>query len=461
MADIKVPPHDDTAEASVLGAILIDKDAIIDVIELLRPEHFYKEAHSMIFSSMMSLYERHEPIDLITMANELKKRRHYDKTGGTVYLSSLIEVAPTSANVLHYARIVQDHFVKRQLISIGAKITRRAFDETMEIKNALDESEADIFAISQAHIRRDFVSLKDALAESFDRLDELHKKGSHLRGISTGFTDLDHKLAGMQPSNLLILAARPGQGKTAFVLNMAQHLAVVDKTPVGIFSLEMSKEELVDRLLVSQADVDAWRLKTGKLSDEDFTKLSTAMGELADAPIFIDDTPGLTILEMRTKSRRLATEHKLGLVIIDYLQLVDPGRRFDSRVQEVSLVSAALKNLARELRVPVLAVSQLSRAVEARGTKIPQLADLRESGAIEQDADVVMFLYRPEQEMEKWDEQIATKLLIAKHRNGPVGELDLVFRGDRIKFYSIEKKHQKEENIGWIATERQQVSKII
>ncbi len=443
MADIKVPPHDDQAEVSVLGSILIDRDAIIEVIEYLRPEHFYKEVNASIFSAMISLYERHEPIDIVTIAAQLRKKKAYEKIGGTTYLSSLVDSAPTSANVSHYGRLVEDQYIKRRLISIGAKITERAFDEGTEIKTALDQAETEIFAISQAHIRRDFVSLKEALAESFDRLDELHKTGSHLRGVPTGFTDLDNKLAGMQASNLLIVAARPGQGKTAFILNIAQHLAVVQKMSVGIFSLEMSKEELVDRLLVSQADVDAWRLKTGRLSDEDFARLSSAMGELADAPLFIDDTPGINILEMRTKARRLTIEHKVSLIVVDYLQLVDPGRRFDSRVQEVSLVSAALKNLARELRIPVLAVSQLSRAVETRGTKVPQLADLRESGAIEQDSDVVMFLYRPEQDVEHWDEQIVTRLLIAKHRNGPTGEIDLAFRGDRIKFYSVERKREE------------------
>jgi replicative DNA helicase len=287
--------------------------------------------------------------------------------------------------------------------------------------------------------------LKDALAESFDRIDELHKKGAGLRGVKTGFVDLDNTLSGMQRSNLLILAARPGQGKTAMIVNIAQYAAVVDKNPVAIFSLEMSKEELVDRLLVGQADVDAWRIKTGKLTESDFTALSNAMGELADAPIFIDDTPGISISEMRTKARRLQLEHNVGLFIVDYLQLVNPGRRYDNRVEEVSVVSQSLKNLARELKVPVLAASQLSRAVEHRGEKKPQLADLRESGAIEQDADVVMFLYRPDNEITP---TIPTKLLIAKHRNGPMGEVDLIFRGDRIKFYGVDKKHEGTEESG-------------
>ena len=312
--------------------------------------------------------------------------------------------------------------------------------EDKEAEEIIDKTEASVFALTQGHDIRGFIPLKDSLAGSFDRIDELHKSGAGLRGVKTGFTDLDNILSGMQASNLLILAARPGQGKTALIVNMAQYIGVVEKKPVGIFSLEMSQEELVDRLLVGQADVDAWRLKTGRLSETDFSKLSEAMGMLADAPIFIDDTPGISVSQIRTKARRLQLEHNISLIIIDYLQLVDPGRHYDNRVQEVSIVSQSLKNLARELKIPVLAVSQLSRAVEHRGEKRPQLADLRESGAIEQDADVVMFIYRPDAEISN---VMQTKLLIAKHRNGPMGEIDLLFRGDRIRFYNVERKREE------------------
>lgn len=443
MADIKIPPHDEQAELSILGALLIDKDAVVDVVEFLRPEHFYKDANGLIYKAILSLFESHEPIDIVTVTAELKKHGHFEKIGGASYLTELLNAVPTSAHAENYGRIVQDHYTRRSLISTAAQITQEAFNEEGEVRKILDQAEAGIFSIAQFHAKRDFIPVKDALAESFDRLDELHKKAGGLRGVPTGFNDLDNRLAGMQPSNLLILAARPGQGKTAFVLNIAQHATVDLKIPIGIFSLEMSKEELVDRLLVAQADVDAWKLKTGKLTDEDFGKLSEAMGELAEAPLYIDDTPGANILEIRTKARRLQVQQNVQLLIVDYLQLIDSGRRFDNRVQEVSLISAALKNLARELKIPVLAVSQLSRAVEARGTRVPQLADLRESGAIEQDADVVMFLYR-EEEPEKWGEQILTKLLIAKHRNGPLAEIDLLFRGDRIRFYGVEKKREKE-----------------
>lgn len=441
--DPKVPPHDLTAEQSVLGSVLLDKDALIDVAPFLRPAFFYKEAHAIIYSAMLSLFEKHEPVDVVTLTAEIKKTGKLKEIGGASYLSELLQVVPTSAHAEHYGRIVEDHYVKRQLISISARITESAFKESGEARSILDLAESEIFAISQLHTRRDFIVIKDILAASFDRLDELHKNAGGLRGVPTGYTDLDNKLAGLQESNLLILAARPGQGKTAFTLNVAQHVSTTNKMPVGIFSLEMSKEELVDRLLVAQADIDAWKLKTGKLSDDDFTKLSEAMGQLADAPLFIDDTPGLNIMEMRTKARRLQIEHGIKLIIVDYLQLVDAGKRFEGRVQEVSYVSQNLKNLARELKVPVLAVSQLSRAVEARGTKVPQLADLRESGAIEQDADVVMFLYREEKEEgEKWSPNALTKLLIAKHRNGPLGEIDFMFRGDRIKFYGMERKRE-------------------
>lgn len=440
MANLKTPPHNDDAESSVLGAILIDKDAIGLVSEIISPKDFYNDLNGIIFDAMLTLYEERKPIDLITLKKELKKIKNGDKVDAS-YFDDLVNAVPTAANVENYAEIIRDEATKRSLISVGTQITETAFDEEKGINEMLDRAESSIFAISQGHNVKGFIQIKEGLAESFDRIDELHKKGAGFRGITTGFTDLDNTLSGLQPSNLVILAARPGQGKTAMVINMAQNIAVTQKNPVGIFSLEMSQEELVDRLLVGQADVDAWRLKTGKLSESDFTKLSQAMGELADAPIFIDDSPGLSILEMRTKARRLQMEHGIKLLIVDYLQLADPGRRYDSRVQEVAIVSQGLKNLARELKIPVLAVSQLSRAVEHRGEKRPQLADLRESGAIEQDADVVMFLYRTD---DVATGIIPTKLLIAKHRNGPTGEIDLLFKGDRIKFYNVDKRKEGE-----------------
>lgn len=439
MSNPKVPPHDDVAEQSVLGAVLIDKDAMVDVAEFLRPAHFYKDANAQVYAAMMELYELHEPIDVVTVTAQLKKNGNL-KIVTAPYISDLVNVVPTSAHAEQYARIITEHATKRRLVDAAARITEMAFREEGAANSIVDEAESQIFAISQSAIRRDFIPIKDALAASFDRLDELHKRAGGLRGVPTGFTELDNKLAGMQDANLIILAARPGTGKTAMILNIAQHITVKNKMPVGIFSLEMSKEELVDRLLVSQADIEAWRLKTGKLTDDDFTKLSDAMGELAEAPLYIDDTPGMNIIEMRTKARRLQVEYGVKLIMVDYLQLCDPGRKFDNRVQEVSIISQSLKNLARELRIPVLACSQLSRAVETRGTRVPELSDLRESGSIEQDADVVMFLYREEADQAMWGDQIQTKLRVAKHRNGPLAEIDLIFRGDRIRFYSVEHK---------------------
>lgn len=440
MAKVKIPPHNDDAEQSVLGAVLIDKEAISIVSGMLRGEHFYSDLNGMIFSAMLHIHEQRRPIDVLTVTAELKKIDPTNRVQSS-HISDLVNAVPTAANIEEYAQIVKETATKRQLIHAASEVAELGFQENKDVKELLDKAEASIFAISQANITRGFVAIKDTLTESFDRLDELHKTGEGLRGIATGFTDLDRMLSGMQKSNLLILAARPGQGKTALVINIAQHIATHQKKAVGIFSLEMSKEELVDRLMVSQADIDAWRLKTGKLTEDDWNRLSEGMGQLAEAQLFIDDTPGLSIAEMRSKARRLQMEHNVGLIVVDYLQLVDPGQKFENRVLEVSHVSKSLKNLARELNIPVLAASQLSRAVEHRGERRPQLADLRESGAIEQDADVVMFIYRPDAEVTT--NAIPTKLLIAKHRNGATGEIDLLFRGDRIRFYTVERQHQE------------------
>lgn len=436
----KVPPNNLDAETSVLGAILLDKDAVNVASEILIPSDFYNSQNGIIFEAMLALYENRRPIDVVTLSSELKKKKNTEAIAAS-YITDLVNSVPTAANVEHYARLIKDASTKRRLIHLSSEITEDSFDEEKELREVIDTAETGIFSISQGNTTRGFIPIKQSLAASFDRIDELHKKGEGLRGVKTGFPDLDSMLSGMQASNLLILAARPGTGKTAMAMNIAQQIAVDGKTPIGIFSLEMSQEELVDRLLVGQADVDAWRLKTGKLSETDFTKLSEAMGQLADAPIFIDDTPGITLSEMRTKARRLQLEHNIGLLVVDYLQLVNPGRKVESRVQEVSIVSQALKNLARELKIPVLALSQLSRAVEHRGDAKPQLADLRESGAIEQDADVVMFLYRSDPDAT--GSPIPINLFVAKHRNGPTGEVSLLFRGDRIKFYGMD-RHKEE-----------------
>lgn len=440
MATLKTPPHHEEAESSVLGAILIDKEAINTASEILKPADFYNPVNAILFDAMLSLYEARQPIDIVTLTAELKKKKKFSEVDSD-YVSELVNLVPTAANVGHYSRLIKEASTKRSLIALSGEISTLSFDHQSDLREVLEKAESTIFGISQGNIVRGFVPIKESLTGSFDRIDELHKRGAGLRGLATGFADVDTTLSGLQDSNLVILAARPGQGKTAFAINVAQHVGVKEKKPVGIFSLEMSQEELVDRLLVGQADVDAWKLKTGRLSEADFTRLSEAMGQLADAPIFIDDTPGISINEMRTKARRLQLEQGIGLLIIDYLQLVDPGKKVENRVQEVSIVSKSMKNLARELKIPVLCLSQLNRSVEHREKGRPVLADLRESGSIEQDADVVLFLYRPEEEDQINSSTKNVKLIIAKHRNGAVGEIDLLFRGDRIKFFGVDKKH--------------------
>lgn len=433
----KIPPHDEQVEVSVLGGILIDKNAIAEVAEFLRPEHFYKPSHEMIYDSMIRLYEKREPIDLVTLTTDLKKKKQLTKIGGSTYLTSLTEEVPTSANVENYGKIIKDLWIKRSLIAKAGKIAEMGFDESIEVKDLMDHAEQEIFKLSQQNIAKSFISMRKALEDSFDRLDEIHKSSGGLRGIATGYDDLDDALAGMQNSNMLVLAARPGIGKSTLAVNIARYVAVEQNLPVGYFSLEMSSEEIVDRILVRQANIDAWKLKTGKLDEKDFNNLSDAMGILAEAPLYIDDTPGISILEMRTKARRLLAEHGLKLIIVDYLQLARPSRRTESRVQEVTEISMGLKNLARELKVPLLALSQLSRQVEHRGTKRPNLADLRESGSIEQDADVVMFLWREDEEIL---EQV--NLSIEKHRNGPLRTINLFFKGNLVSFFGVEKKRK-------------------
>lgn len=438
MANLRVPPHAEDAERSILGAILIDKDAIVDIAVLLRPEMFYNQNNGKIYEGMMVLYENRDPIDALTVADWLKKEKELDKVGGRTYITQLSNEVPVASHAMKYAQIVRETYIKRQLISAGALMGEMGFDESKPLGEILDKAEQSIYALSQTHVKKSFVPVKDALAESFDRLDSLHNSPEGIRGVPSGFADLDHMLAGMQDSNLIILAARPGIGKTTFATNIAQYVAVEKKMPVGYFALEMSNLEMVDRMLVGQANIDAWKLKTGNLKEDDFARLSEAMGVLADCPLYIDDTPGQSILELRTKARRLHSQVGLKLLVVDYLQLVVGDKSYESRVQEVGAISQGLKNLARELRIPVIALSQLNRGIENRTEKSPQLSDLRESGSIEQDADVVMFLYRND------DTNVEdVKLSIAKHRNGGLGIVDLKFRGDRVKFYGVDRGHQQ------------------
>lgn len=402
--------------------------------EFLRPEHFYNRNYGLIYESMMELYESRSPIDMVTVAGKLKEKKLLKTIGGKAFLSKLAAEVPTSANVESYGRIIKALSAKRELITAAGRIAEKAFDEAIPADELLDMAEQEVYALSQRHMKSVPSSIREVLTASFDRLDELQKRGSGLRGLPTGFKQMDSMLAGMQDSNLLILAARPGVGKTAFLLNIARHVAVEEKLPTVIFSLEMSKEELVDRLLVRQGLIDAWKLKTGQLSDDDFTSLSEAMGILAEAPLYIDDTPGLTVTELRTKARRLQSDKGIKFVVVDYLQLMH-GYTRDNRVQEVSEISQGLKNLARELKVPVIAAAQLNRQMESRGGK-PRLSDLRESGSIEQDADVVMFLHREDEEVK----EIVT-CAIEKHRNGPTGQFNLYFNGKQVSFFDVEKKN--------------------
>ncbi len=566
-----VPPHDLDAEKSVLGAILIDEDALIKVVELLKVDHFYKSAHAKIYEAVLNLYEKRQPVDLVTLPQELKNQKLLTEVGGLSYLTELVNFVPTASNVEFYAKIIVDNALRRSLISASAKINQMAFEKS-EIEGLLDEAEQELYAVSQDRLHQDFIPISDTLQITFERLDELSKAKGALRGVPTGLKGVDRMLSGFQKENLIILAARPSVGKSSFAINCAQYAATTHKKSVGIFSLEMGREQIVDRMIAAQGDIDNWRITTGNLQEEDFERYGIAAGELAEAPIYIDDTPGIGILELRTKARRLHMDKKVDLIIVDYLQLIH-GRTTESRTQEVSEISQALKNLARELKVPVLALSQLSRAVEIRGgDKRPQLSDLRDSGcvlgdalitladsgkrvpikdlvgrtdfkvlaldkdfklvpakaskvfpsgkkqvyklttfsgkqivvsanhpfltknswtrldgleigvavavvgedqgiswdqvksieelriedvydmtvpgianfvandiivhnSIEQDADIVMFLFRPNEE-----DRINHKLLIAKHRNGPTGELDLFFKADRTRFFEAETK---------------------
>jgi len=430
---IKLPPSSEEAEICVLGAVLIDNDAVLAVSEFLRPEHFYNSNYGKIYEAMMKLYEDRMPIDIVTVSEKLRELKILKRIGGKAFLTRLASEVPTAANVESYGRIIKGLSAKRELISAAGRITEKAFDESLPTDQLLDLAEQEIFSLSQKHLKSIPISLKEVLTASFDRLDELQKMGTGLRGVPTGFKGLDSVLAGMQDSNLLILAARPGVGKTAFGLNIARYVAVEKKMPVCMFSLEMSKEELVDRLLVRQGLIDAWKLKTGQLSSGDFDSLSEAMGVLADAPLYIDDTPGLTVTELRTKARRLQIDKGIKFIIVDYLQLMHGSTR-DNRVQEVAEISQGLKNLARELKIPVLALAQLSRAMEARGGR-PRLSDLRESGSIEQDADVVFFLYREDEEVREM-----VTCSIEKHRNGPTGSFNLYFNGKQVSFFDVENK---------------------
>lgn len=440
----KIPPQNVEAEQSVLGSLLIDKDAIVKVADLIRPDDFYKDTHRMIFDAMLEIYEKREPIDILSLANKLEEKNQLEIVGGRGYLADLANKVPTASNVANYAGIVQRKATMRRLISVGSQIASLGFSESDQVDEVLDKAEQSLFSVSQKYMSQRFIPIKNVLTEAFDRIDELHKEKGKLRGIPTGFADLDNILAGLQKGDLVILAARPSVGKTTLALDMARTIATREKVPVGIFSLEMSKEQLVDRLLCAEAGVDLWKMRTGRLSeseeDDDFPRIGHAMGVLAEAPLFIDDSALNSVMEIRTKARRLQTEQGLGLLIVDYLQLMEGRTEAESRVQQISEITRALKGIAKELNIPVLVLSQLSRATEARTPPIPKLADLRESGSIEQDADVVIFIYREELVKRDTDRPHIADILVSKHRNGPTGEMQLYFDENKVSFKNLEKK---------------------
>lgn len=455
----KLPPQNIEAETSVLGSLLIDNDAIIKIAGILDPGDFYLEANRDIFEAILDLYGSHHSIDILSVTNRLKEKGTLEKIGGRSYLANLTNAVITSSNIESYATIVQKKAALRKLIKAASDIMALGYEEEKEVEHILDEAEQKLFRISQKHLKQNFIGIKSVLSNAFERIDELHKEGGKIRGIPTGYPDLDNILAGLQPSDLIVLAARPSVGKTSLALDIGRHAAIKSKTPIGIFSLEMSKEQLVDRLLCAEANIDLWKMRTGRLSDRpednDFTRLGQAMNTLSEAPIFIDDSATMNIMEIRTKARRLKMEQGLGLMIIDYLQLME-GRSTsgDNRVQEISEITRALKSIARELNIPVLALSQLSRAVEQQtGPAIPKLAHLRESGSIEQDADVVMFIYRKTADRKYRREDIPdhekniAEIMVEKHRNGPVGSIKLFFDESRACFRNLEKKMAVEEMI--------------
>ncbi len=437
----KVPPQNIDAEMSLLGAVLIDEEVLADTGHLLKPHDFYDKRHALIFDAMLRLNSNRRPVDLLTLSDELTKKGELELIGGSAYLTELTNYVPTAAHAESYAEIVAQKAARRRLIKASGNIAELGYNEDKDMPEVLASAEAELFTVSDTNTKQELVSLENILTETFDRMEELHRGGGRLRGIPTGWRDLDNMTAGLQQSDLIILAARPAMGKTTLVTNLAYNVASKAKKSVLFFSLEMSKEQLVDRMLADASGVDAWNIRTGKLSDDDFEKLSHAMGEMAEAPIFIDDTPGVTVMELRTKARREAHKNPLGLIIIDYLQLMQGSGRSDgNRVQEVSEISRGLKLIAREFNVPVIALSQLSRTVEQRSPQIPQLSDLRESGSIEQDADIVAFIYREAYYNPETDRQNITDLILAKHRNGPTGSVELYFHPERLRFMSLDKK---------------------
>lgn len=442
MDQLKIPPHNIEAEQSVLGAMLLSKDACYQVAEHLKSDDFYRESHRKIFDIIVALSEKREPVDLVTVTEELRNAKILEQMGGVMYLTTLTETVPTIANAMYYSKIVEEKAILRRLINTSSQIVSKAYDGAEDVENILDDAERRILEIAQKRRVENYHHIKDILLSTFERIEELYNSDGGITGVPTGFADIDERTSGFQPSDLILIAARPSMGKTAFALNIAQNAAIRHKIPVAIFSLEMSKEQLVQRMLCSESNVDSHRLRTGKLMDDDWPRLARAMGPLSQASIFIDDTPGITSLEIRSKARRIKAEQGLGLIIIDYLQLMAGSGRTENRQQEISDISRSLKALARELSVPVVALSQLSRAPEMRSDHKPILSDLRESGSQEQDSDLVAFLYREDYYDKDTDQKNIAEIIIAKQRNGPTGSVKLVWLPRFTKFANIEKNLQ-------------------
>lgn len=436
----KIPPSDIEAEQAVLGSMLTDKDAVVAAIEVLKAEDFYREDNKTIYTAILSLYNRAEPIDIITLKAELTSMGKFDAIGGLEYLAELPEKVPTTANVEKYIKIVEEKSILRNLIKTANEMITLGYDPTEDVEEIMDQAEKKIFDLSQSRNQKGYTPIKDVLIETFAGLEQLYNQKQHITGVPTGFADLDYKTAGLHNSDLVLIAARPSMGKTALALNIATNAAIKGKVPVAVFSLEMSKEQLVNRVLCSEAMVDSNKVRTGKLDEQDWTKLAGALGPLSEAEMYIDDTPGISVMEIRAKCRKLKMEKNIGLVVIDYLQLIQgSNKRGGSREQEISEISRSLKILAKEINVPVIALSQLSRAPEQRPDHRPMLADLRESGAIEQDADIVMFLYRDDYYHEDSEKKNIAEIILAKHRSGSTGTVELLWLANYTKFVNIDK----------------------
>ncbi len=436
----KLPPQNIEAEMSLLGCLMIDKNAIIKVVDFISPRDFYKDSHKKIYQSIFDLFEKSEPIDFLSVSSRLKEKEELEGIGGNSYLTQLINFVPTATHVSSYGKLVQKKRILRDLIEASQNINLMGYDEEQDTDLLLDQAEQKIFSITQKCLRQSFTPVKDSLEEAFERIDKLSKHKEGLRGVPTGFANLDNVLSGFQKSDLIILAARPSMGKSSLALNFALSAAIEHKIPIGIFSLEMAKDQIIDRLIASLSNIDLWKLRTGRLSgDEDFGRIQQAMSVLSETPIYIDDTAVSNVIQMRAMARRLQAEHGLGLIVVDYLQLMEPRNANTSSVQQITEISRSLKALARELNVPVIALSQLSRAVEQRSPQIPRLADLRESGALEQDADVVLLIYREDRYYPETQRKNIADIIIAKHRNGPIGSVEAYFDEQRASFRNIEK----------------------